>query len=177
MKLNPTFDNYGTDTKYLTLYVIFETSDIIRIKILESGVNRWEIPSSVINLKDSISVPSTLNYVFSYTENPFTFTITRKSDNTIIFKSIPALVFKDQYLEVTTSVFSNSHIYGLGESARTNHALSRNRVYTLWGADIPAASMNMNLYGSYPFFLQLVNGAASGVAMMNRCICMESLFV
>jgi alpha-glucosidase (family GH31 glycosyl hydrolase) len=37
----------------------------------------------------------------------------------------------------------------------------------MWAADIAALSFDKNLYGSFPFYLQMVNGLAHGAMLMN----------
>jgi alpha-glucosidase (family GH31 glycosyl hydrolase) len=157
-----------SDILSLTLQVVFETSDIVRVKLTETGKTRWEIPSSIINVQDASAKPASMNYEFTYVDYPFSFQVTRISDGAIIFQSSPALVYKNQYIELSTSMPSNAAVYGLGESARLKQALVRDTTYTLWGVDTPAIVFNTNLYGSYPFYLQLMNGAASGAMLMNR---------
>ena len=106
-------------------------------------------------------------YSFTYTKSPFTFTVTRKSDKAVLFTSAEDLVFKDQYIQISSQVISETKTFGLGESTRLEHALISDRTYTLWAADIGAQNFNVNLYGSYPFYLQLLNGNAHGALLMN----------
>ena len=53
---------------------------------------------------------------FTWTANPFTFQVSRKSTNETLFDSSAAsLVFEDQYLRLRTKLPESPHIYGLGE--------------------------------------------------------------
>jgi alpha-glucosidase (family GH31 glycosyl hydrolase) len=168
VKTDNSTDQYGADVRYLTLLVVFETADTVRVKIIESGVDRWEIPTTIIPREDSSEYPVNMNYKFSYTESPFSFSLYRVSDNALLFDMSPAFVFKNQYIELSTSMPSTFSVFGLGESARLNQALTRDTTYTLWAADTPSVVKNVNLYGSYPFYLQVSNGKASGAVFMNR---------
>ena len=91
--------------------------------------------------------------------------MTRKSDGVVLFASAPRLVFKDQYLELTTSLDGSASLFGLGESTQTDGlVLTPGTTYTLWARDTPAATFDQNLYGSHPFALELdkSTGAAHG---------------
>jgi alpha-D-xyloside xylohydrolase len=158
---------YGADIQQLSLNVFFETEDSIRVKITDAKNSRWEIPESVISRYHSTQKPATTNIKFSYTESPFSFEITRVSDGTSLFKLGNSFAFKDQYIEIPTSIVSGAKTFGIGESTRLNHAL-KSKTYSLWAADIGALSFDRNLYGSYPYYLQLLpSGKAHGVMLMN----------
>jgi hypothetical protein len=69
-------------------------------------------------------------------------------------------LFKDQYIEFTTSIPEDSDLYGMGEvTLPTGFLLPRNgRTLTLWARDFPCAFPDVNLYGSHPFYLQVNKG-------------------
>lgn len=121
------------------------------------------------------SAASSPDYSFSYTENPFGFAVTRNSDNQVLFNSsVPSsatwngLEFADQYLSLTTQLPSNSNIYGIQESTQSNGFKLTPSTYTLWNHDTAAAATNTNLYGSHPFYLQMLdNGNAHGVFLLS----------
>ena len=159
---------YGADITNLSLTVVYESAQIVRVKMTSADSTRWEVPQSVLPRVDATTSPTVKDYQFRYTESPFTFQVIRVSDGAVIFSSSANLLFKDQYLELTTAVSPVAKIFGLGESARLNHALTRDKTYTGWASDTPALLKNINLYGSYPFYLQLLDGAASGAVLVNR---------
>jgi hypothetical protein len=68
--------------------------------------------------------------------------------------------FKDQYLELTTSLPEDADLYGLGEaSLPTGMLLPRNgTIITLWNRDIGSNTAWANLYSSHPFYLQVDGG-------------------
>lgn len=74
------------------------------------------------------------------------------------------LLFKDQYIELTTSLPVDAHLYGLGETTLpTGLLLPRDgSTLTMWARDISAAVPRANLYGAHPFFLQVNKGALRG---------------
>lgn len=120
---------YGSDLKNLRLEVVYENEDVVRVKITDRNNVRWEVPDSVIPRKHASVKPASTNFKFSYTESPFTFEITRVDDGRSLFKLADSFKFKDQYLEITTSIDGNAKTFGLGESTRLNHAL-KPKTYT-----------------------------------------------
>jgi len=160
---------YGSDISSLTLQVIYESASIFRVRITDSSNERWEIPYTLIDRSSPDDIKKSIEtlYDFKYTSSPFTFEVIRKSDGVSIFKNSDPIVYKDQFIELTTSFDSSSKTYGIGESTRTNHALESGNTYTLWNADIAAMSLGSNLYGAFPYYLQILNGKASGAMLMN----------
>ncbi len=159
---------YGPDLQTLSLQVVMESEDVIRVKITDADNKRWEVPESVVARPHALTKPSSSNYKFTYNTFPFSFEVTRVSDGNVLFAlDASRFVFKDQYLEISTKYDSAAKTFGLGESARTNHALETNRLYTMWAEDLPAMFFHQNLYGSYPYYLQMLNGNAHGVMLMN----------
>lgn len=62
----------------------------------------YEIPESVLPYP-APSAWSSLDYSFTFATDPFTFTVTRKADDRVLFSSSPLFVYEDQYIELTTS--------------------------------------------------------------------------
>lgn len=117
---------------------------------------------------------------FSYTSNPFGFAITRRSNGEVLFNSTPGtskdtipsfnnLVFKDQYIELSTQLPPDSAIFGLGESTRSaGLRLAKGHTYTLWAAFIGSYNEDIDLYGSYPFYMDVrKQGLVHGVQLVN----------
>jgi alpha-glucosidase (family GH31 glycosyl hydrolase) len=87
--------------------------------------------------------------------------------------SVTRILFKDQYLELSTSVPSDADLYGLGEvTLPTGFLLPRNgRTITLWTKDVASAEPYTNLYGAHPFYLQVNQGAPSVTLSGGGMIC------
>ena len=95
--------------------------------------------------------------------------VTRKSDGAVLFSSSKDLVFKDQFIEMSTSLDPSASLFGLGEATRSSGMkLTPGLTATLWARDMAACVFDQNLYGSHPVYLSLSrNGTAHGVWMRN----------
>eukprot|EP00246_Nothoceros_aenigmaticus_P004860 TRINITY_DN1657_c0_g1_i1.p1 TRINITY_DN1657_c0_g1~~TRINITY_DN1657_c0_g1_i1.p1 ORF type:complete len:909 (+),score=151.26 TRINITY_DN1657_c0_g1_i1:150-2876(+) len=181
---------YGDDISDLIFTVRYETPERLHVHITDVKGKRWEIPEKLIprgkflktfvklDLEKKIFSSSLL--AFSYTSYPFGFAITRLTTGEVLFNSTPptagqakdafgGMVFKDQYLELSTQLPEEAALYGLGESTRPDGLrLSHGRTYTLWAADIPSLAIDVDLYGAYPFYLDVRKGGSShGVLLLN----------
>jgi alpha-glucosidase/alpha-D-xyloside xylohydrolase len=130
----------------------------------------------------------------TYTTHPFGFAITRISNGEVLFNSTPAapaddsssssssssfnpMVFKDQYLEISTQLPVTASLFGLGESTRPDGLqLKQGRTYTLWTTDITAMHVNVDLYGAYPFYMDVreARAAAGGQQLTHGVLLLNS---
>lgn len=180
----------------------YETKDRLRVRIIDSNHKRWEIPQRIIPREFSTPLLATLeehynnqvdatkselDYIFYtgdsdltitlHSTSPFTFTIARRSTGDILFSTLATLVYKDQYLEISSSLPADrASLYGLGEHTRKSLRLRPNETLTIWNADIPAFVPNVNLYGSHPFYMDVRSsspnktyppGITHGVLLLN----------
>ena len=75
---------------------------------------------------------------------------------TIFDSTCLRLVFKDQYIELSTYVDSDATLYGAGERSSNSLHLVRNGMpRTLWNQDKGPTFLEQNSYGSYPFVMAL----------------------
>lgn len=90
----------------------------------------WPRPSS-----DNAS-PSSSDLAFSWTNNPFTFAVTRKANNETLFNtSAASFVFEDQYLRLRTSLPNEPNLYGIGEHTDSFQLNTTNYTRTVCGED------------------------------------------
>ncbi|GLJ08594.1 hypothetical protein SUGI_0092000 [Cryptomeria japonica] len=184
---------YGSDLEELQLVVSYETEDRLHLSITDAQKPRWEVPQELLPreratfLSQKTSNNSFANggetgqpesdhhheLQFSYTTNPFGFSIMRKSSGEVLFNTTDegpnSLVFKDQFIQISTRVPPGASLYGLGESSRPGgFKLVRGDTYTLWNSDIPSSNAYLNLYGSHPFYMDVrQGGTAHGVLFLN----------
>ncbi|XP_044492217.1 alpha-xylosidase 1-like [Mangifera indica] len=186
---------YGSDISNLQFYVKHETEDRLRVHITDADKQRWEVPYSLLpreqpptNLLtisksrkcggDSLNVSdySSSELSFSYTADPFSFLVRRKSNGDILFNSkseesdpYGEMVFKDQYIEISTKLPKDASLYGLGENTQPHGIkLYPNDPYTLYTTDISAINVNTDLYGSHPVYmdLRIVDGKPNAHAVL-----------
>ncbi|VFQ85512.1 unnamed protein product [Cuscuta campestris] len=175
---------YGPDIPHLQFYVKHESEKSLRVHITDAEKQRWEVPYELLprekppSLKQSIGtslrkkpVPlgvseySGNELIFSFSANPFSFAVKRKSNGDTLFNSssdrsdpYSGLVFKDQYLEISTKLAGDASLYGLGESTKPHGIkLHPNDPFTLYTTDQSAINLNMDLYGSHPMYMDLRN--------------------
>ncbi|GAB4840286.1 NAD(P)H-dependent D-xylose reductase (XR) [Ancistrocladus abbreviatus] len=127
----------------------------------------------------SVSKISGNELIFSCTVDPFSFSVKRKSNGQTLFNTSSDdsdpynnLVFKDQYLEISTKLPTDASLYGLGENTRPHGIkLYPNDPYTLWTTDASAINLNTDLYGSHPVYMDLSNvvgqPSAHAVLLLN----------
>ncbi|XP_047340734.1 alpha-xylosidase 1-like [Impatiens glandulifera] len=176
LQVNNQNNIYGSDIPNLKLYVKHETNDRLRVHITDADKPRWEVPydllprqrppplkKKMIGGKTKIPISSSSELIFSYVADPFGFSVERRSNGQVLFNSSAEqsdpynnLVFKDQYLELSTRLPVNASLYGLGENTQPHGIkLYPNDPYTLYTTDVSAINLNTDLYGSHPVYMDL----------------------
>ncbi|KAG2613666.1 hypothetical protein PVAP13_4KG409900 [Panicum virgatum] len=175
---------YGEDVRKLDVYASLETSSRLHVRITDADHPRWEVPQDVIpreaprqhvqldastggdaSPRSRVLSAATSDLTFTLHASPFRFTVSRRSTGDALFDTAPGLVFKDRYLELTTALpAGRASLYGLGEHTKRTFRLQRNDTFTLWNADIAASNVDLNLYGSHPFYLDVRSAAPGGAA-------------
>jgi len=169
----------------------------LRVHITDAEKQRWEVPYDLLPREQPLRVKqntgwsrkkknlislskNTSSYsselVFSYTSDPFSFAVKRKSNGDTLFDSssneFNTLVFKDQYLEISTKLPKDVSLYGLGENTQAHGIkLYPSDPYTLYTTDVSAINLNTDLYGAHPVYMDLRNEGgkpyAHGVLLLN----------
>ncbi|MCO5574033.1 hypothetical protein L7F22_027811 [Adiantum nelumboides] len=177
--ISPSSSTFGPDIPLLQLHAGYVSQDIFHVHITDQAEPRWEIPYTLLPRQlthhRSLAQLASHEFQFFYTESPFGFSITRTSTKEVLFNSTSpssnsdSLVFKDQYLEISTSLPVASSLYGFGESTRpAGFKLVPGNIYTLWAEDVGSVNPNINLYASLPFYMDVRNdGKTHGVLLLN----------
>lgn len=104
--------------KDLVFTITSHTASDLSFKITDVNKTRFEVPQYGVFPIDPVknfTFPLTNSlFQFSFTQNPFDFSIIRKFDNEVMFDTSKGdIIFSDHYLEITTRVTSNN-IFGFG---------------------------------------------------------------
>lgn len=111
----------------------------LRVHITDAKIQRRDVPynplpreppppvGEVIG-KYSVTVQELAGseLILSYTVDPFSFALRRRSNGEMIFNTSSSdevfgeLMFKDQYLEISTSLPKDASLYELGENSQAN---------------------------------------------------------
>ncbi|KAL5534874.1 hypothetical protein ACEPAG_1339 [Sanghuangporus baumii] len=186
----PACNAFGNDVANLTVEVSYESQSRLHVHIFDTANQQFQIPESVISrpvASPSNSTKSDLE--FHYNPSPFEFWITRQEDGedgTPLFdtrkSSLPAtpipslnssdpstaldnfaLVFEDQYLQLTSSLPLDANIYGLGEAVSSS-GFRRDvgtgnsskggvgTIQTMWARDV-ADPIDGNMYGMHALYM------------------------
>ncbi|KAH7363309.1 alpha-glucosidase, partial [Plectosphaerella cucumerina] len=164
----PACDAYGDDLTDLVLSVTYQTDNRLHVKIQDKGNQVYQIPESVISRPGGSSSAGGSNLKFDYTEEPFSFTVSRADTNEVLFDtSAASLVFESQYLRLRTSLPDDPFLFGLGEHTDPFRLNTTDYIRTLWNRDSYAIPSGTNLYGSHPLYLEQREGGSHGVFLLN----------
>jgi alpha-glucosidase (family GH31 glycosyl hydrolase) len=157
---------YGDDIFYLSVDVVPYTPDIVRVTMRDMNESRWEVPNVVLLQPDAKVTPK-YNVTIGKVGMHLNLVVTRLIDHLVIFDTTGSdeIVYENQYLALSTSLPQNPNIYGLGERAAPLR-LPTGQTYTIFARD-NATPFLQNVYGSHAFYMELRNGHAHGVYLLN----------
>lgn len=165
---------YGTDINDLTLVVECQSQQRLNVRIepkyiADSNRTHYLLDPDIIpqpGLDQGASCASSdLN--FTWSNNPsFSFQVKRQTTGEVLFDtSGSALVYEDQFLELTTAMVDDYNIYGLAESLHS-FRLGQNWTQTFW------ASYNLdndnqidvNGHSTHPMYLETRYDNSTGLS-------------
>ncbi|XP_026291972.1 lysosomal alpha-glucosidase [Frankliniella occidentalis] len=144
---------YPEDIDLLQFEACSETESRLHIKITDAKRDRYEPHYPEVPQVQCKSFEKS-KFQVKISENKMGFKVLR-SPNNVIFDSedIGALIYANQFLQVTARFPSGSLLYGIGErQSPMNIKTSTYQSFTLWNRDV-APTDKVNLYGSHPFLL------------------------
>ncbi|KAI6896478.1 alpha-glucosidase [Hortaea werneckii] len=163
---------YGDDIQDLTLTVEYQTDSRLHVLIQDANNQVYQVPSDVVYRPDGNSdhcKESESDLKFNYVENPFSFSVVRKSNDEVLFDtSAASFVFESQYFRLRTSLPSSPSLYGLGEHTDPFMLNTTNYTRTFWNRDAYSIPTGTNLYGDHPVYFdhRAANGT-HGVFLLN----------
>ena len=139
------------------------------MKIQDKGNQVYQVPESVFPRPDSDGASADDNALkFDIVEEPFSFTISRKDNDEVLFDtSAASLIFESQYLRLRTRLPEDPSLYGLGEHSDSLRLPTKDYIRTMWNQDSYAIPENANLYGTQPFYLEHRETGSHGVFLLN----------
>jgi alpha-glucosidase (family GH31 glycosyl hydrolase) len=158
------------------MQVDYETDTRIHVKIYDAESDRFEVPDNLFPRpgKSRDVTADSAAYEFTLVQDPVSFKVSRKSDGMVLFDTsstgggslINPLIFEEQYLELSTRIPQDAHIYGLGEVVHSFRRDAQWTRQTMWARDTPTPK-DQNVYGSHPFYMEMRDGKAHGVLLLN----------
>lgn len=146
-----------------------QTDSRLHVKIQDKGSQVYQVPESVIPRPGgSGAAASSSALKFEYTEEPFSFTVSRADTDEVLFDTSGApLVFQSQYLRLRTSLPEDPYLYGLGEHTDPFRLNTTDYIRTLWNHDNYGIPSGTNVYGSHPIYVEQRESGSHGVFFMN----------
>ncbi|VBB80785.1 Putative Glycoside Hydrolase Family 31 [Podospora comata] len=146
--------SHSSDIENLRLLVEYQTDSRLHVLITDVDSQVFQIQEHVLPRPRSENASSSSSGLqFSFTQSPFTFSVTRASTGETLFDTADTpLIFETQYIRLRTRLPSNPNIYGLGEHSDDFRLPTWNYTRTLWNTESPMIPNGLNLYGSHPVY-------------------------
>jgi alpha-glucosidase len=128
----------------------------LHVKIEDTPLTAYQVPNDIFPRPETDGVSADDSELdFSWEESPFSFKVTRKSNEEVLFDSSAAsLIFQDQYLRLRTSLPEDPNLYGLGEHTDGLRLNTTDYVRTFWNRDSYGVPRGTNLYGTHPIYFE-----------------------
>ncbi|KAK4173333.1 family 31 putative glycoside hydrolase [Triangularia setosa] len=162
--------SHSDDIENLRLLVEYQTDSRLHVLITDTDYQVFQVQEHLLPRPKSQNATSSSSRLhFSYTQSPFTFSVTRPSTGDILFDTADTpLIFETQYIRLKTRLPSNPNIYGLGEHSDDFRLSTSNYTRTLWNAESPNIPNSQNLYGSHPVYFDHRGGSGThGVFLLS----------
>ncbi|XP_068224181.1 sucrase-isomaltase, intestinal-like [Palaemon carinicauda] len=169
VKANDQITMFGGDVEKLVFEVIHHEEYHLQIKIYDADHARYEVPVPV-NLPEAPDITRLYSVAVSEEGQPLEFSVSRKSNGNLLFKSFGALTFEDQFLQVHTTLPS-TYLYGFGENTQQSfrRSFEPRTTFPIFARDQPIGTEEMNVYGHYPYYMVMEDdeGNSHSVLLFN----------
>jgi len=160
-------EKYDLDIKRLKFDATFETNDRLHVHITpedqESYPHNADMPADAYPFEIENEEITDLQYSYELTDGENFKLNVKRNDGTPVFESVD-FVFEQQYLEISKKV--HGAVYGFGEAFAPYKRNSVNTETALFNGDNPDP-VGQNLYGSHPFYIEIIDGKAYGFLLKN----------
>ncbi|KAG8228221.1 hypothetical protein J437_LFUL004346 [Ladona fulva] len=166
---------YPRDARILRVDVRFETKERLRIKIVDAEHSRYEPPYPEVPIMDlskkekNTIFPQKALYRVEMDKSRTGFAVYRRSNNQNLFdsRSVGALVFADQFIQLSALLPPEASVYGFGEHQASLRLPTDWQRFVLFNHDTQP-KVKTNLYGSHPFYMATEkDGSSYGVFLLN----------
>ena len=166
---------FGNSITTYDMYIEEISNGRIRIKMVDPNNDRFEVPIPIFapdedkySYKSSNKKNAKKDYKIEY-DHYGNIKITRKSSGKVLFDtSVGPIIYEDQFLQLSTRIYEEDTMYGLGEKFNDEHmALNRNKDMGFFSRG-QGMGHDRNQYGTHPFYEIIEpDGKSHGVLLFN----------
>lgn len=187
----------GPDVRELRLSAEPLSPSILRVRLTDAHKERWEVPQWLFrsellpgsnhSRRSSSGGSAGINgeggtggsggqqqqqplFTTKLHKEPFGLEVVRSDSGAVLLNTTGTrLVYKDQYLELTSWVSPSTTLFGAGERAsQTLHSVRNGLPRAIWSHDQGPSFLEQNMYGSQPVVLGLEkDGTAWGMVLLS----------
>jgi len=162
-------EKYDVDFQTLDFKATFETDSRLHIHIQPSDIENYPHNTDISAAAYPFNIENepihNLQYSFELNDGQDFQLHVKRNDSSVIFDGI-SFIFERQYLEISKKLTPGSSIYGFGEVLAPYKRNSQDTQHALFNTD-NATPIGQNLYGSHPFYIEIINGKAYGFLLKN----------
>jgi len=166
--------------QHLNFTYFFTSPEHLVVRITDNEKGRWEVPNQApfphMDYSKKFAPYDDALVKVEVTEKPFSFKLTRKSTNEVIFdSSVGDFIYSDYYLQISTSL-ATPNIYGLGErAAKLNLGPDGN--YSIFNKGTAGLLENgtsgNQVYGYHPVYLLREQSNSFSMALLRSSVPMD----
>eukprot|EP00833_Pecoramyces_ruminatium_P017065 jgi/Orpsp1_1/1191097/evm.model.d7180000083480.1 len=160
---------YDIDIQNLDFEAKFETNTRLHIHIQPTDIENYphntDMPNTAYPFEVENEPLHDLQYSYHLIDGQNFQLQVKRNDGSLIFDGI-SFIYERQYLEISRRIKSNSSIYGFGEVIAPYKRNSQETQHALFNTDNPTP-VGQNLYGSHPFYVEIIDGKANGFFIKN----------